>query len=99
LVSARHLEADFRHAGSEIARQSVYDRQHDREGSSRRQRGKRGEQPSPVTGTFDHKVQVTLHVHARLAERRNKVVNRSQKKGWNLVKVDVTLRSFAVLNR
>ena len=39
LVSTRHLEADFRHAGTQIARQSVSDRQHHRESPSRGQRG------------------------------------------------------------
>jgi len=48
LVSTRHLEADFRHAGIEIARQLVSDRQHDRESSSRRQWGKRGEQNQAI---------------------------------------------------
>ena len=48
LVSTRHLEADFRHAGIEIARQSVSDRQHDRESPSRGQRRKRGEQNQAI---------------------------------------------------
>ena len=48
LVPTRHLEADFRYAGIEIARQSVSDRQHDREGSSGGQRGKRGEQNQAI---------------------------------------------------
>jgi transposase len=48
LVSTRHLEADFRHAGTKIPRQSVSDRQHDREGSSGGQRGKRGEQKQAI---------------------------------------------------
>ena len=48
LVSTRHLEADFRHAGIEIARQSVSDRQHDRESPSRGKRRKRGEQNQAI---------------------------------------------------
>jgi transposase len=48
LVSTRHLEADFRHAGIEIARQSISDRQHDRESPSRGQRRKRGEQNQAI---------------------------------------------------
>ena len=48
LVSTRHLEADFRHAGIEIARQSVSDRQHDRESPSCGQRRKRGEQNQAI---------------------------------------------------
>ena len=48
LVSTRHLEANFRHAGIEIARQSVSDRQHDRESPSRGQRRKRGEQNQAI---------------------------------------------------
>ena len=48
LVPARHLEEDFRHAGSEIARQSVSDRQHNRKSSSCRQRRKRGEQKQAI---------------------------------------------------
>jgi transposase len=48
LVSTRRLEADFRHAGSEIARQSVSDRLNDRESPSRRQRRKRGEQKQAI---------------------------------------------------
>jgi hypothetical protein len=38
LVSTRHLEADLRYVGSQIARQSVSDRQHHRESSPREQR-------------------------------------------------------------
>ena len=48
LVPTRHLEADFRYAGIEIARQSVSDRQHDRESPSCGQRGKRGEQNQAI---------------------------------------------------
>src|SRR5271170_1135388 len=48
LVSTRHLEADFRHAGIEIARQSISDRQHDRESPSCGQRRKRGEQNQAI---------------------------------------------------
>ena len=48
LVSTRHLEADFRQAGIEIARQLVPDRQHDRESPSRGQRRKRGEKNQAI---------------------------------------------------
>ena len=48
LVSTRHLEADFRHSGIEIARQSVSDRQHDRKSPSCGQRRKRGEQNQAI---------------------------------------------------
>jgi hypothetical protein len=48
LGPTRHLEEDFRHAGSEIARQSVSDRQHNRKSSSCRQRRKRGEQKQAI---------------------------------------------------
>jgi transposase len=48
LVSTRHLEADFRHARSQIARQSLSDRQHNRESPSRGQRRKRGEQNQAI---------------------------------------------------
>jgi len=48
LVSTRHLEADFRHVGVEIARQFVSDRQHDRESPPCRQRRKRGEQNQAI---------------------------------------------------
>src|SRR5579863_232258 len=48
LVPTRHLEADFRHPGIEIARQSVSDRQHDCESPSCGQRGKRGEQNQAI---------------------------------------------------
>ena len=48
LVSARHLEADFRRAGIEIARQSISDRQHDCESPSIGQWGKRGEQNQAI---------------------------------------------------
>src|SRR5271168_2515758 len=48
LVSTRRLEADFRHAGIEIARQSVSDRQYDRESPSCGQRRKRGEQNQAI---------------------------------------------------
>jgi transposase len=48
LVSPRHLEANFRYLGGEIARQSVSDRQHDRESPSRSQRRKRGEQNQAI---------------------------------------------------
>jgi transposase len=41
-------KADFRHASTEIPRQSVSDRQHDREGSSGGQRGKRGKQKQAI---------------------------------------------------
>ena len=48
LVPTRHLEADFRHFGIEIARQSASDRQHDRESPPRCQRRKRGEQKQAI---------------------------------------------------
>jgi transposase len=48
LVSTRHLEADFRHVGSEIARRSVSDRQYNRESPPRGQRRKRGEQNQAI---------------------------------------------------
>ena len=48
LVSTRDLEADFRHAGVEIARQSLSDRQHDRESPSGGQRRKRGEKNQAI---------------------------------------------------
>ena len=48
LVSTRHLEADFQHAGIAIARQPVSDRQHDRESPSCGQRSKRGEQNQAI---------------------------------------------------
>ena len=48
LVSPRHLETDFRHAGVEIARQSLSDRQHHRESSSRGQWRKRGEKNQAI---------------------------------------------------
>ena len=48
LVPTPHLEADFRYAGIEIVRQSVSDRQHDRESPSCGQRGKRGEQNQAI---------------------------------------------------
>ena len=48
MVSARHLEEDLRHVGSEVARQSLPDRQHHREGSPRSQRRKRGEQNQAI---------------------------------------------------
>ncbi|MGC2591312.1 MAG: IS5 family transposase, partial [Xanthobacteraceae bacterium] len=48
LVQTRHLEADFRRPGIEIARQSVSDRQHDCESPSCGQRGKRGEQNQAI---------------------------------------------------
>ena len=48
MVSTRHLEADFRYAGGEIARQSISDRLNDRESPSRRQRRKRGEQKQAI---------------------------------------------------
>ena len=48
LVATRDLEADFRHAGIEIARQSLSDRQHDRESPSRGQRRKRGEKNQAI---------------------------------------------------
>jgi len=48
LVSTRHLEADFRHSGIEIARQSVSDRQQDRKSPSCGQRRKRGEQNQAI---------------------------------------------------
>jgi transposase len=48
LVSTWHLEADFWRAGFEIARQSVSDRQHDRESPSRGKRRKRGEQKQAI---------------------------------------------------
>ena len=48
MVSTRDLEADFRHAGVEIARQSLSDRQHDRESPSLGQRCKRGEKNQAI---------------------------------------------------
>ncbi len=48
MVSTRHLEADFRYAGGEIARQSVSDRLHDCESPSCGQRRKRGEQKQAI---------------------------------------------------
>src|SRR5882724_9135389 len=48
LVSTRDLEADFRHAGVEIARQSLSDQQHDRESPSGGQRRKRGEKNQAI---------------------------------------------------
>ena len=48
MVSARRLEANFRHAGVEIARQFVSDRQHHRESPPRGQRCKRGEQNQAI---------------------------------------------------
>jgi transposase len=48
LVSPRHLEARFRSAGIEIARQSVSDRQHDCESSPRGERRKRGEKNQAI---------------------------------------------------
>ena len=48
LVSTRDLETDFRHAGVEIARRSLSDRQHDRESPSRGQRRKRGEKNQAI---------------------------------------------------
>jgi transposase len=48
VVSTRDLEADFRHAGIEIARQSSPHRQHDRESASRGQRRKRGEKNQAI---------------------------------------------------
>ena len=48
MVAPWHLEEAIRHAGLEIARQSLFDRQHDREGASRGQRRKRGEQNQAI---------------------------------------------------
>ena len=48
LVATRYLEAGFRSAGIEIARQSVSDRQHDCESSPRGERCKRGEKNQAI---------------------------------------------------
>ena len=48
LVPTWHLEANFRHAGRQIARQPVSDRQHHRESPSCGQWGKRGEQNQAI---------------------------------------------------
>jgi transposase len=48
VVSTRDLETDFRYAGVEIARQSLSDRQHDRESPSCGQRRKRGEKNQAI---------------------------------------------------
>src|SRR6267154_4286260 len=48
VVRARRLEADIRHAGFEVARQPLSDRQHDRESPSRGQRRKRGEKNQAI---------------------------------------------------
>jgi len=48
LVATRHLEANFRYAGIEIAQQPVSNRQHDRESPSRGQRRKRGEKNQAI---------------------------------------------------
>ena len=48
LVAAWHLEANLRHVGLEIARQPIFDRQHDRESPPCGQRGKRGEQNQAI---------------------------------------------------
>jgi transposase len=48
LVSPRYLEANFRYVGSEITRQSVFDRQHDRESPSLSQWSKRGEKNQAI---------------------------------------------------
>ena len=48
LVSLRYLEACFQPVGVEIARQSVFDRQHHRESSPRGQRRKRGEKNQAI---------------------------------------------------
>lgn len=48
MVPPRHLETDFRHTGSKIARQLASDRQHDRKSPSRGQRRKRGEKNQAI---------------------------------------------------
>jgi len=48
VVAPRDLEADIRHAGIEVARQSLSDRQHDRESASRGQWRKRGEKNQAI---------------------------------------------------
>jgi transposase len=48
LVSTRHLEASFRSAGLEIARQSLSDRQYDCESPSSGKRRKRGEKNQAI---------------------------------------------------
>jgi transposase len=48
VVATRYLEADFRHAGDEVPRQPLSDRQHDRESPSRGQRRKRGEKNQAI---------------------------------------------------
>lgn len=48
VVSTGDMEADFRHIGREITRQSASDRQHDRESAPRRQRRKRGERNQAI---------------------------------------------------
>jgi transposase len=48
VVRARRVEADLRHAGFEVARQPLSDRQHDREGPPRGERRKRGEKNQAI---------------------------------------------------
>jgi len=48
VVAARHLEADFRPTGREIARQPASDRQHDCESPPRGERRKRGEKNQAI---------------------------------------------------
>ena len=48
MVSPRDLEANFRHAGGEIARQPALDRQHDRQSPSCGERRKRGEKNQAI---------------------------------------------------
>lgn len=74
VVAARHLEADIRHAGVEIARQSLSDRQHDREGPPRGERHKGGKKKQAI-GINRGNAARKAYCPKRIYRRRHKVEN------------------------